>query len=399
MQGEEVFIGIDVGKERHYLVALDGSGREVYHRELRQSEGDILGALSQFASFSKATVAVDQPRNIGSLVVRCAASLGYAVRFIPSKTMRTYAESRNISTKTDRVDALVIATAAWKDPEILRDVAEPDERRALLRALKKRDRDLAYDRTRAVNRLRAALLEDMPEFEAVLGENRLDCAFTLELLKRFRGPWNMKAHPRAVENFCKRFEKKVPEGLVADIFEALEGVRIRPAMAGPIEAVAIPQLVEDLELIKRRRDSLSAQIRDLLKDDEGYAVLRTLPGIGEKLASQMVSEIDIDEFSSADELASYAGIAPKRRESGTSIRSSSASRGGNRRLKNAFFMAARCSAQHSPISQAYYQKKRSQGKSYASAHLALARRLCKIVYAMLKNKTPYEYRGASARAA
>ena len=244
-----------------------------------------------------------------------------------------------------------------------------------------------------MNRLRAALLEDMPEFEAVLGENRLDCPFTLELLKRFRGPWNMKAHPRAVENFCRRFAKKVPDGLVADMLGAIGSVGIEPAMAEPIEAVAIPQLVEDLELIKARRESLSAQIRELLEADEGYNVLRTLPGIGEKIASQMVSEIDIDEFSSADELASYAGIAPKKKESGTSIRSSSASRGGNQRLKNAFFMAARCSAQHSPISQAYYQKKRSQGKSYASAHLALARRLCKIVYAMLKNKTPYEYRG------
>lgn len=392
MEGEKVFIGVDVGKTNHYLIALDETGEEIYHRELHQNEEEILHVLSTFEGFSEVVVVVDQPHNIGSLIVRCAKHLGYEVKFIPSKTMRTYAESRNISTKTDKIDAKVIATAAYKDPEILRKIADPDPQKALLRVLKKRDRDLSYDRTRAINRLRAALLEDMPEFEAILKENRLDCTFTLELLKKFLGPWNMKAHIKAVENFCKRFTKKVPDGLIGDLFDVLERVKLKPAISHAIETITIPELIEDLFLIKKRRNALSAKINALLKDNEDYKLLRTLPGIGEKLASQLVSEIDIDEYASADDLASYAGITPKKKESGTSIKSSKASRGGNRRLKDAFFMAARCSAQHSPLSQMYYQKKRDQGKNYATAHLALARRLCKIIYAMLKNKTPYEYR-------
>lgn len=392
MEGEKVFIGIDVGKTSHYLIALDGTGEEIYHREVHQNEAEILHVLSEFNGFDEVLVAIDQPHNIGSLIVRCAKYLGYEVRFIPSKTMRSYAESHNIATKTDKIDAKVIATAAYKDPDILRKIADLDADKALLRSLKKRDRDLAYDRTKAINRLRAALLEDMPEFEAILKENRLDCTFTLELLKKFAGPWNMKAHIKAVENFCLRFTKKVPDGLVADLFNVLEHVHIKPIMADGLELITIPELIEDLYLIKKRRDAISAKINALLKNNEDYRILRTIPGVGEKLASQLVSEINIDEYASADDLASYAGIAPKKRESGTSINSKRSPRGGNKRLKDAFFMAARCSAQHSPISQMYYQKKRDQGKNYAMAHLALARRLCKIIYAMLKNKTPYEYR-------
>ena len=392
MEGEKVFIGIDVGKSTHYLMALDENGEEIYHRELHQNEAEILHVLTQFQNFKEVSVALDQPHNIGSLVVRCARFLGMDVKFIPSKTMRTYAQSRNISTKTDKIDAKVIAIASLKDPEIFRKITNPSPEQAELRTLKKRDRDLAYDKTKAINRLRAALIEDMPEFEAILKENRIDCAFTLELLKKFHGPWYMKAHTRALENFCLAFKKKVPDGLVADIFDVLESVTIKPAMTDSLESLTIPELIEDLYLIKKRRDKIALRLNELLADNQDYQLLLTFPGIGPKIASQIVSEVDINEYNSADDLASYAGIAPKKKESGTSINSKISPHGGNHRLKDAFFMAARCSAQHSPISHIYYQKKRDQGKTYGGAHMALARKICKIIYAMLKNKTPYEYR-------
>lgn len=391
MEGKKVFIGIDVGKTNHYLVALDETGDDIYHREFGQSEKQTLSVLAQFKGFDEVLVALDQPHNIGALVVRCAQSLGYEVAFLPSKTMRKYAEARNITSKTDKVDAYVIAQCAYKDPELLRAVVQPDEHKALLRTLKKRDRDLADDKTKTINRLRAALLEDMPEFEAILKENRLDCPFMLETLKHFHGPWGIKTRRKAFNNFCARFSGKIPSGLIKDIFDVIDSVHLNPVMSQSLEQFYIPQLAQDLCCIKKRRDEISRQIQELLKDDEDYQILCSLPGIGEKLASQMISEIDIDRFSSADELACYAGLAPKVRQSGTSINSSFAAKGGNHRLKNAFFMAARCSAQYSAVSQAYYQKKRNQGKSYAGAHMALARRLCKVIYAMLKNKTPYSY--------
>lgn len=73
---------------------------------------------------------------------------------------------------------------------------------------------------------------------------------------------------------------------------------------------------------------------DSLAGDEVYECLLTVPGIGPKTAAALVTSIDISAFRGHDELASYCGVAPSDRRSGSSIRSTSPQHGGNRRLKN-----------------------------------------------------------------
>lgn len=68
--------------------------------------------------------------------------------------------------------------------------------------------------------------------------------------------------------------------------------------------------------------------------NETYRYLLTICGIGPKTASELVISIDIDDFPSHDGLASYCGLAPRNRQSSTSVSSVSASRQGNKRLKN-----------------------------------------------------------------
>ena len=60
--------------------------------------------------------------------------------------------------------------------------------------------------------------------------------------------------------------------------------------------------------------------------NETYRCLLTICGIGSKTASELVISIDIDDFPSHDGLASYCGLAPRNRQSSTSVSSVSASR-------------------------------------------------------------------------
>ena len=73
-------------------------------------------------------------------------------------------------------------------------------------------------------------------------------------------------------------------------------------------------------------------------------------------------------------LASYARLAPVTRRSGSSIRGEHVSHGGSKRLKHAMFPSALASLRSDPVSRAYYQRKRDQGKRHNQAVLALAHR-------------------------
>src|SRR5699024_1337425 len=86
-----------------------------------------------------------------------------------------------------------------------------------------------------------------------------------------------------------------------------------------------------------------------------------------------LTEVVGKEFKSAAHLASYAGIAPVTRQSGTSIRGEAPSRRGNKTLKRVLFLSAFASIKGDPTSRAYYDKKRAEGKRPNHAIIAIDR--------------------------
>lgn len=60
-------------------------------------------------------------------------------------------------------------------------------------------------------------------------------------------------------------------------------------------------------------------------------------------------------------------------------------------LERAFFLAA-FAALTDPVSRAYYDRKRAEGKRHDAALICLARRRCDVLFAMLRDKIPYQPR-------
>ena len=76
---------------------------------------------------------------------------------------------------------------------------------------------------------------------------------------------------------------------------------------------------------------------------------------------------DASQFPTAGHLAAYAGLAPVTRRSGTSIRGEFPARSGNKHLKRALFLSSFAALRSDPISRAYYDRKRAQGKKHNAA--------------------------------
>ncbi|SCF24609.1 Transposase IS116/IS110/IS902 family protein [Micromonospora purpureochromogenes] len=80
---------------------------------------------------------------------------------------------------------------------------------------------------------------------------------------------------------------------------------------------------------------------------------------------------------------------PVARRSGSSIRGEHPPRGGNKNLKRALLLAA-FAVLADPTGRAYYDRKRAEGNRHNAALICLARRRCDVLYAMLRDKIPYQ---------
>ena len=121
--------------------------------------------------------------------------------------------------------------------------------------------------------------------------------------------------------------------------------------------------------------------------------LNTLNGSGTVLSSQVLAEIrNINRFHSPDALAKYAGLAPRERSSGKTVRHVK-TKSGNRRLNTAIHRIAlsQISRSGNAEAKAYFQRKVSEGKTKAQALCCLKRRLVNIIFMMLKHKQAYNY--------
>ncbi len=156
----------------------------------------------------------------------------------------------------------------------------------------------------------------------------------------------------------------------------------------------IKSIITEFRHNQENMATIESRLQHLI-DETGYQ-LDTMTGINLITASHLISEIgDINRFPNADKLASFAGISP--------VKFSSAGKGedkrsrqGNRILNSIFYFLAiqmiQVSKNGTPRNDAfheYFNRKISEGKSKPQALVCIQRRLVRIIYGMMKNKTPY----------
>lgn len=390
--GIGVFLGLDVGKGDHHAHGLTPAGKTVHDKRLPNSEPKLRALFDKLREkFGTVLVIVDQIANIGALPVAVARDSGCEVAYLPGLSMRRAADLYPGEAKTDARDAFVIADTARTMPHTLRSIEVTDETSAELAMLVGFDDDLAGEATRVSNRLRGLLTQIHPSLERVLGP-RVHHPAVLMMLERFGSPAELrKAGRRRLVTLIRPKAPRMAERLVEDIFTALDEQTV--VVPGTRAATTIvPSLARQLAAVLDQRRTLEAQIKALLEAHPLSQLLMSLPGVGIRTGATLLVTIgDGKTFATAGHLASYAGLAPVTKSSGSSIRGEHAPHRGNRQLKRAMFLSA-FAALHDPASRTYYDKQRSAGKTHTQALLRLARRRIDVIFAMLGNGTFYEPR-------
>ena len=150
-------------------------------------------------------------------------------------------------------------------------------------------------------------------------------------------------------------------------------------------------LAIQLRVLQKQLDQYRAMIAKLFAQHPDHDLFGSLPGVGEKLGPRLLAELGDDRgrFDSAEALQCYAGTAPISYQSGQ-IHRTRFRRACQKTLRFSVHLWANLSRAACPWAEAYYRKKRKEGKSHACALRCLGQRWLKILWKMWQSRQSYD---------
>lgn len=155
-------------------------------------------------------------------------------------------------------------------------------------------------------------------------------------------------------------------------------------------------LEEHIAYLGAQIEKTRRQIKDHIDQNpdlqDKAKLLESIPGIGESTAALLLAELgDITQFSSARQVAAFAGLVPRIRESGSSVRSRSRlSKVGSSRLRKSLYFPAITALRFNPLIKALGLRLSAQGKSKMLIIGAAMRKLLHLAYGVLKSGKPFD---------
>ena len=178
-----------------------------------------------------------------------------------------------------------------------------------------------------------------------------------------------------------------------------ETVRLKNLASGAPEPVerSISQVIDCLETQKYvLEQDLDAHIKRFPDLDRDYALLLTIPSVGPVLSRTLLELFSGRDFTSAAQVASFLGLVPVQKESGTSIRAKPRiSKAGDPAIRSLLYMATISATRFNPDITEFYSRLVQSGKPKKAALVAASRKLLHIAYAVISTKTPYQVKKVS----
>ena len=161
---------------------------------------------------------------------------------------------------------------------------------------------------------------------------------------------------------------------------------VAPAKTKPSIRRIIKTLGHEIENLKSNIKDHINQHPDLKEQDE---LLQTIPGIGEKTSHLLLAEIEFSRYDSARQIAAYAGVAPRKRDSGTSLNQTYLSKQGNGRIRKALYFPAITATRYNNTINQFASRLEKNGKTKMQIVCASMRKLLHIAFGVLKHKSPF----------
>ena len=330
-----VTLGTDSHKRTHSLVAVDGNGQEIGRRTVDAVDSGHREALGWAGQWPQRKWALEDCRHVSRRLERDLLNAGEKVVRVTPNLMADSRRTGRERGKSDPIDALAVARAAIREPNL--PLAQLDGPSREVKLLLDHREDMVRERTTMQNRLRWHLHELEPGYEIAAGA--LDRKVVLSKLTVI-----LAGH----------------QGVVAEIASEL------------VELIA--EITERIKQLQKRIAQLVAAICPTLLE---------LPGCASLTAAKIVGETaDVTRFRSRAAYAMHNGTAPIPVSSGNRTRFR-LNRGGNRQLNAALHRIAITQIRLDGCGRAYFEHRLAAGNTKKEAIRSLRRKISDEVYRRL----------------
>ena len=333
-------VGVDTHKKTHVLVAVGEQGQTLGTRTVANTPAGWAAALQWAREQQQQHIrwGVENSGSLGKGFAQFLLAQGETeVREVVPHRTAQYRRRGRTQDKTDTADALAMARLLAAEGAGL-PLVHVDDASTALRLLSDHRDNLVADRTRLINQLHAQMLQLDPRYE------------------ERSGPLTRAAGVRC----CQEFDPPHADALV----------RTRLLIVRQLATRIMALTTEIAELTALLGQRVAALGTPLLQ----------LRGVGPVVAARLLGELGGTlRVHSAAALAALAGIAPVAVASG-SRHGHRVNCGGNRQRNRAIHVIALTQRRCEPLAQAYYAKKRAEGKTARAAMRCLKRRLVDVLY-------------------
>ena len=384
-------VGIDIGKNHHEASIVSPEGKQI-GRSLRfatthKGADSLMSFIFKNIGNSPCVFGMEATGHYWYPIYSFLKAKGYTICVINPIQSDSLRKMYIRQTKNDSIDSFLIA-------EVIRfgqfgTTSMADENILAMRQLCRYRDSVISSRTEIKLRIGTIMEQIFPEYEKQFSS--LWMSTSMGILEKYLTPENIENAPidELFEIIKDKSHNRLTRAKAISIKEAAAdtfGIKI----AQDAFSFQLKQLIDRMNFLDKQIEALDIEIMKYYEQFDCY--LHTIPGIGIIGAATILAEIgDISRFKNSSSLIAFAGIDPTVRQSGEfNSTHNHMSKRGSPYLRHAIFLAATtCSFHNSPLN-AYYKKKRDQGKHHLTATGAVARKLTSVIYAVLRDSKPYE---------
>ena len=388
-----IYAGVDIAKVDHAIGAVDETGAEAARpMKFKNSEAGFERCIAWLESVAESEddvfVGMEATGHYWKACFAYLTAAGYRVCVVNPMQVHAMRKLKSLSgVKNDRIDSWLIA-------ETLRQGDYDETRLATdeVQALKQLTRyhqglkqELAAVKTQAICVLDAYF----PEYAALFSD--MFGAASLKVLAECPTPSEV-ARKRA-SSIAKLLSEgsrgRLGDAKAAEVKAAAKssvGIRLGEEAA----SFQIRTMVSQVEFLNATIAKVGKEVASLLARVEPD--ITTIPGVSTTTGAQIVAEIgDVKRFRNAASIVKYAGLNSGVDESGKhSAEGVPITKHGSPYLRRSLWLAANRARQYDPRIKEYYDKLRRKGKPHRVAVTAVARKLCHVVYAVMRDGKPYD---------